>query len=91
VTADSASDFTLPYFSLHMPAALPDLEVLSRFHVRIANFLFLGKISNIIYKKHMGDCIANFDLRKKIRRLYPGACSLVYQHLCRCYRNVIVQ
>mmetsp|Transcript_16303 Transcript_16303/g.26773 ORF Transcript_16303/g.26773 Transcript_16303/m.26773 type:complete len:201 (+) Transcript_16303:985-1587(+) len=29
----------------------------------------------------MKDCIASFDLRKRIRRLYPGACSLVYQHL----------
>eukprot|EP00986_Skeletonema_menzelii_P013820 scaffold8448_cov188-Skeletonema_menzelii.AAC.1 len=32
-------------------------------------------------QKHMGDCITSFNLRKRIRRLYPGACSLVYQHL----------
>ena len=30
---------------------------------------------------HMRECIVNFELRKKVRSLYPGACSLVYQHL----------
>ena len=41
----------------------------------------LPKLRDFDENGHMKDCIASFDLRKRIRRLYPGACSLVYQHL----------
>eukprot|EP00957_Ditylum_brightwellii_P205481 15344066-Ditylum_brightwellii.AAC.1 len=30
---------------------------------------------------HLENCRLDFKLRKKTRNLYPGACSLVYQHL----------
>ena len=28
-----------------------------------------------------GDCMIDFEVRRKQRETYPGACSLVYQHL----------
>lgn len=32
-------------------------------------------------ENHLENCRLDFKLRKKTRSLYPGACSLVYQHL----------
>ena len=40
--------------------------------------------------RHMKDCVTSFDLRKRIRRLYPGACSLVYQHLMQIITECLI-
>ena len=38
-----------------------------------------------------GDCIADFNLRKKTRLTYPGACSLEYQNIIKIVIEDLLQ
>ena len=39
---------------------------------------------------HLNKCRLSFELRKKTRSLYPGACSLVYQHLMQIVTECLI-
>jgi len=39
---------------------------------------------------HINECKASFDVRKNARSDYPGACSLVYQHLMQIVTECII-
>ena len=41
-------------------------------------------------EQHMEQCFADFNLRKSIRIRYPGACSLVYQHLMQIVTECLI-
>ena len=41
-------------------------------------------------EEFLEECRFDFDLRKDTRRLYPGACSLVYQHLMQIITECLI-
>lgn len=41
-------------------------------------------------EKHIEDCVGDFNIRKKERIMYPGACSLMYQHLMQIVTECLI-
>ncbi|KAL7451819.1 hypothetical protein ACHAWC_004215 [Mediolabrus comicus] len=50
----------------------------------------LPKLGDWDDESHIKECEASFVLRKKIRSSYPGACSLVYQHLMQIVTECLI-
>ena len=54
------------------------------------NKVSLPKLGEWDDASYLRDCRIEFDLRKKTRSLYPGACSLVYQHLMQIITECLI-
>ena len=54
------------------------------------NNVSLPKLGDWDDASHLRDCRMEFDLRKNTRSLYPGACSLVYQHLMQIITECLI-
>src|SRR6056300_2106884 len=50
----------------------------------------LPKLGDWDDEGHMDDCKASFNVRKNARSDYPGACSLVYQHLMQIVTECLI-
>jgi len=50
----------------------------------------LPPLGDLDDKEHINQCKFHFELRKRYRTLYPGACSLVYQHLMQIVTECLI-
>jgi len=61
-----------------------------RLFVRPEQNHMLPELGDPCDEDHINDCVADFKMRKEERTMYPGACSLMYQHLMQIVTECLI-